>query len=208
MAAGNFTVPPSPHYRTDFPLEAKPWHRWLELLYTMPFVEIPEDRETFLVRRLPGDVFTASVRAIEALQKTTSNETAATTVELPLAVTTEQIRVDGGKAATDDKADLPPKKTRQAKTPMVPKLSERQYNILQAMLELNATAVQNRRTTQAIAQKAEGLAALPEQFKRPMSDLKKRKLVDSQDGRDGGSWLTQKGLAIANLLKNKDNTKQ
>lgn len=68
-AAGHFDQQPSPHYLTDFPLEAKEWHRWLELLYTMPFVE-HEDREEFRVRRLPGDVFTASARAIEALSAT------------------------------------------------------------------------------------------------------------------------------------------
>lgn len=65
-AAGHFDMQPSPHYLTDFPLEAKGWHRWLELLYTMPFAET-EFREEFLVRRLPGDVFTASARAIEVL---------------------------------------------------------------------------------------------------------------------------------------------
>lgn len=108
----------------------------------------------------------------------------------------------------NDGADLTPKKARSTKTPTIPKLSERQYNILQAMLELDATAVQNRTTTEKIAVKAEGTGISPEQFKRPMSDLKRRKLVDSQDGRDGGSWLTNKGLAVAELLKNTGNTKR
>jgi len=101
-----------------------------------------------------------------------------------------------------------PKKARSTKTPTIPILSERQYNILQAMLELGATAVQDRFTTEKIALKAEGSGTSPEQFKRPMSDLKKRKLVDSQDGRDGGSWLTDNGRTVAGLIKNKRDTKQ
>lgn len=101
-----------------------------------------------------------------------------------------------------------PTKTRSTKPPKIPKLSERQENILQAMLEMNATTERDRATTGRIAVKAEGPNASPEQFKRPIADLKAKKLADSRTGREGGSWLTDKGLAVAEILTSKAGAKQ
>jgi len=94
------------------------------------------------------------------------------------------------------------------KTPKIPKLSDRQYNILVAMLELKALTAESRTTIDRIAVKSEGAAVSPEQFKRPMSGLKKRRLVDSKTGRDGGCWLTDKGQELAERLKNNRNAKR
>ena len=66
LAAGHFDVSASPHPSVDFPLGTNPADRWLEILCLMEFVE-KDNREAFFVRRVPGDVFTASARAIETL---------------------------------------------------------------------------------------------------------------------------------------------
>jgi hypothetical protein len=92
--------------------------------------------------------------------------------------------------------------------PTIPKLNERKYTILQAMLELRATTFQDRATTEKIAAKAEGANASPEQFKHPMSDLKKRNLVHSHGGRHGGYWLTDDGRAVAEHLTNSGDAKR
>ena len=67
-AAGHFSMPPSPTPGVDFPLEPKPAHRWLEIVCGMGPVEIVEDQPC-LMKRVSGDLFTASARTIEDLAK-------------------------------------------------------------------------------------------------------------------------------------------
>jgi hypothetical protein len=70
QAAGNFTLPLN-NPDGEFPLETKPAHRWLECVCAMPFVEV-EFRQSDthrLVRNVLGDIFTASARAVEILDK-------------------------------------------------------------------------------------------------------------------------------------------
>ncbi len=65
-AAAHLCDRPYPDPQVDFPLSDENADRWLELLLQMPWVE--EDGSDFmLLRRLPGNVFDASARAIEYL---------------------------------------------------------------------------------------------------------------------------------------------
>lgn len=80
-------------------------------------------------------------------------------------------------------------------------LSERQYEILQAMSILKATDPARRKTTEEIAEAAEGRECNPEVFKRPIADLKRRGLVATKDGRGGGCWLTNTGRSLLEQLK-------
>jgi hypothetical protein len=112
--------------------------------------------------------------------------------------TTKPGEGDGGAGST-------PKKARSTR---IPKLSDRQYNILVAMLELKAFTAESRATTDGIAEKAEGPTASPEQFKRPVSGLRRRRLLDSKTGRDGGCWLTDKGRQLAELIKKRRDEKR
>jgi hypothetical protein len=83
----------------------------------------------------------------------------------------------------------------------VPALSERQYRILQALLELDATSPAKRRPTKDVAEKAEGIEADPEGFKQPITDLAASGFVGTKGGRGGGCWLTATGRAVAEQLK-------
>jgi DNA-binding IscR family transcriptional regulator len=69
------------------------------------------------------------------------------------------------------------------------------------MYALKATDPARRKRTNDIAKAAEGEEVSPESFKRPMSDLKRRGLVDTKDGRDGGCWLTSAGRKLAEQIK-------
>ena len=76
-------------------------------------------------------------------------------------------------------------------------LSERQYDILEAMYNLKATDPARRKTTDEIAKAAEGPDAAPEGFKRPIADLVRRRLAAAKTGRGGGCWLTCAGRSLA-----------
>jgi DNA-binding IscR family transcriptional regulator len=83
-----------------------------------------------------------------------------------------------------------------------PVLSDRQYNILQAMLELKAVTADGRRSTAEIASIAEGRVD-PARLKGPIADLEKRGLIGTKTGAGGGCWLTAKGFQIAQKLGEK-----
>jgi hypothetical protein len=82
----------------------------------------------------------------------------------------------------------------------VPALSQRQYDILQALLELHATSADKRRPTMDIAKRAEGIEADPEGYKQPIAELATLGFVSTKEGRGGGCWLTAKGRAVAEQL--------
>jgi hypothetical protein len=82
----------------------------------------------------------------------------------------------------------------------VPALSQRQYYILQALLELDATSPDKRRPTKDVAAKAEGIGADPDGYKQPVTELANLGFVGTKDGRGGGCWLTAKGKAVAEQL--------
>jgi hypothetical protein len=67
IAAGHFDLP-RVHALVNYPLEPSPAHRWVERLCAMPFVQV-DTNEVVAVFHVPGDVFTASARAIEALDQ-------------------------------------------------------------------------------------------------------------------------------------------
>lgn len=85
----------------------------------------------------------------------------------------------------------------------VPKLSERQYLIIQAMLELKALAPNSRRKSPEIAQRAEGKQTRVDNFKDPIAALEKLGLIATKEGRGGGCWLTDEGLRLAQSLGRK-----
>jgi len=76
-----------------------------------------------------------------------------------------------------------------------PVLSPLQYEILEALWRLKGTDAEKRKTASDIAKKVGGNAT-EQSCKSPLSDLKRRSLVDSKEGRGGGSWLTPKGLEL------------
>ena len=154
--------------------------QWLGALCRMEFA-VTHEHEGYFVMQFHDNVFMTSARAIERL---------------------EAAWPEAGPGAGTGRGAARRKGGSQSSAPRIPKLSERQYNMLVAMLEKGALTAASRTTTERIAAKAEGNDASPEQFKRPMAGLKKRKLVDSRGGRDGGCWLTDKGRELAELLKN------
>jgi hypothetical protein len=79
----------------------------------------------------------------------------------------------------------------------IPKLNYRQYDILEALRVMGATNAEERRTTQKIAEEAQGKSADPKQFKIPIAALVQLGFVGSQEGRAGGIWLTDVGLQVA-----------
>jgi hypothetical protein len=81
-------------------------------------------------------------------------------------------------------------------------LNERSQLVLVAMLELVALDSDNRKTTEEIAAKALGDGADANALKTVMADLSTRTLVDTKLGRGGGCWLTDKGRARAEKLRN------
>ena len=95
---------------------------------------------------------------------------------------------------------LPPVLLDPQKHGTIPPMSQLKYNILQAMLELGAITADERRTTDKIAEKAEGSDANPNKFKVPLVELKNDSYVESKEGRGGGFWLTDNGKAVAEKL--------
>jgi hypothetical protein len=77
-----------------------------------------------------------------------------------------------------------------------PALSERQYNILEALWLLGATGPESRKTTEQIANKAEGKCCNSALLKESVADLKQRQLIDTKPSRGGGCWLTTSGKAL------------
>ncbi len=84
-----------------------------------------------------------------------------------------------------------------------PALSERQYNILEALKLLDATGPEDRRCTAEIAAKAEGTRKHTATFKQAVSELARRGLVGTKDGRGGGVWLTTNGHVLIDHIISK-----
>jgi hypothetical protein len=82
----------------------------------------------------------------------------------------------------------------------VPVLSDKQYLILQSMMELKARSADTRQNADSIAKSCDGKHASASAFKPLLSDLTKRKLTESKTGSGGGSWLTPHGVVVANRL--------
>jgi hypothetical protein len=76
-------------------------------------------------------------------------------------------------------------------------VSDRQMWLLGAMLRLKAVSRETRRRLPEIVKAAVGEQADPDSYKHDMADLARKGLIDTQDGRSGGSWLTQAGLLLA-----------
>jgi hypothetical protein len=73
-----------------------------------------------------------------------------------------------------------------------PKLTPRQFEVLQALLILKALNPAVRKTAAEIAKKIEPDMS-PVAIKEPMAALQKLGFVDTYRGRHGGCWLTEKG---------------
>lgn len=74
-----------------------------------------------------------------------------------------------------------------------------QREVLQAMLELGALNKNSRKTASEIAEKSRG-SSDESSIKRDLSELARRMLAESKTGRGGGSWLTDRGAAVARDL--------
>jgi hypothetical protein len=84
-----------------------------------------------------------------------------------------------------------------------PALSEKQRDILVAMLEMQAFDSDSRKTTDEIAERVEGRGANGESYKQPVARLVRAKLLDRKRGAGGGLWLTPTGRLRAEQLKRK-----
>jgi len=85
-------------------------------------------------------------------------------------------------------------------TPRVPesRLPESQLEVMKALKVLKAISRDRRRTAAEIAEKARG-ASDAYLVKEPLASLTRLQLVESLQGRNGGSWLTRKGIAQLRL---------
>lgn len=79
-------------------------------------------------------------------------------------------------------------------------LGDRSQSILIAMLELDATDCDRRKTTEEIVRKALGETADANALKTVMVELKKLGLAESKRGSGGGYWLTESGRSRASKL--------
>jgi hypothetical protein len=82
-----------------------------------------------------------------------------------------------------------------------PALSNRQYDLLEALYRMNAFHADAKQTTLDVAQKAEGPEVNPEAFKEPIAELKRLKYVDTKEGRGGGCWLTSSGRRLIKKIR-------
>jgi hypothetical protein len=73
-------------------------------------------------------------------------------------------------------------------------LSDRQRDILGMLHKENAFDVDHRRTTKEIVEVVAGHGrASADSFKRPIADLRRRGLIETKEGSEGGCWLTTAG---------------
>ena len=78
------------------------------------------------------------------------------------------------------------------------RLTERQREVLQALDELGARSHRDRRKAREIAKQSCGKAD-PATVKNPLAELGAMGFVGSEQGRNGGSWLTPEGQARQRL---------
>lgn len=82
-------------------------------------------------------------------------------------------------------------------------LRPEQKNILQAMMEMDATHEDKRKTAADIIGRALGVTEA-DAYKPMMADLSKRHLIETKEGRGGGGWLTSLGKSVAKKLSEED----
>jgi hypothetical protein len=82
-----------------------------------------------------------------------------------------------------------------------PALSDRQYETLDALLDLKAFDPAHKATTPEIAKRAVGASAYPKWFKKAIAGLKRLGLVGTKEGRGGGCWLTPAGRAFIQRIR-------
>jgi hypothetical protein len=80
-------------------------------------------------------------------------------------------------------------------------LGERAQDVLVAMREMGATDCDRRQSTAKISERAFGRDADANSLKPVMKALAGHKLIDTQEGRGGGCWLTEAGLRRAEKLQ-------
>ncbi len=85
-------------------------------------------------------------------------------------------------------------------------LTDRQRTILQALRKLHAFDRENRKTTAEVARTAEGRYANPENFKKPVSGLSRRGLVETKRGGAGGVWLSIEGRRLVEFIVTQQQT--
>jgi hypothetical protein len=98
----------------------------------------------------------------------------------------------GGDPAEGEQAEGADEKPIEALSPL-------QYDLLEALRSLKAIDHEKRATGPEIAKKVGG-EATEQSVKAPLADLKRRGLVQSKTGRNGGTWLTENGLDFINKL--------
>ena len=80
-------------------------------------------------------------------------------------------------------------------------LGDREQELLQAALELQAFNSDSRKTTEEIVTKAIAPAAEPNAYKKCLSNLVHKNFLESKQGSHGGYWLTESGKERAEKLK-------
>jgi len=108
-----------------------------------------------------------------------------------------RLRLETTPAAEDD----PPGEHPPPKGTAGPVLSDRQYTVLQVLLEQNAFSPDKRCTRQVIAEKAEGKHATASTYGKHIANLVLIGFANSKGGPDGGIWLTEDGQKLAEQLK-------
>src|SRR5262249_45426368 len=83
-----------------------------------------------------------------------------------------------------------------------PALSELQYDILEALRHLKGIDSEKRKTAAKIASSVGG-DATGNSCKVPLATLKSLGLVQSKEGRGGGSWLTARGQELIDRVRPK-----
>lgn len=88
--------------------------------------------------------------------------------------------------------------TKEVLVKAIKNLSDLDRDILEVLLSNNAVTEERRMTTEDIAA---GTAKAASSHKRPVTKLRKRKLVETKRHCGGGVWLTALGINAANLLR-------
>ncbi len=81
-----------------------------------------------------------------------------------------------------------------------PALTGRQEEMLQALFQLGAFTREDRKSLAEVVKVAYGRDADSNSYKEVSVDLVSLGLTDTRDGRNGGTWLTRRGKAIAERL--------
>lgn len=107
-----------------------------------------------------------------------------------------------GRAATAIDAAVSGKQSTGAKTPVQGEgldLSDREAEVMKALLLLNAIGKRTRTSRSKVAKKV-APARKPSTFGHVISALVKRGFLESHTGNQGGIWLTPEGLTVARQL--------